>query len=84
MPVTCTTPMHRCRDSGSPWQDLPEMAESLSAERAGILASLDLCALYHHAAARRWAGLHSKRCRLHLQASIQFARLRVDVAGAMR
>lgn len=83
MPTTCTQPMARGA-GGVPWQDLPDMAHSLQAERAGILASLTLCEIFHHHQARRWAGLHADLCQGHLKAAMQFAALRADVAGAMR
>lgn len=80
MPRTDTQPMALCLD-GHPWQDLPEMAQDYRAERAGIRAGLMLVEIFHHHHARR---LPRQAALLRLGAAMAAARLRADIAGAMK
>lgn len=84
MPITCITPMP-LRLNASPWQQLPEMTASYSAERAGIEAALRLLEVFHtHHALRFKVRGQNQACTLRLGAAVDAATLRMDIVGAMR
>ncbi|MEL7167621.1 MAG: hypothetical protein AAGL96_19330 [Pseudomonadota bacterium] len=79
----CAMEVHIDRN---PWQHLPEMAETVAAERAGIDAGLSVLEIYHlHAAeklARHQSTFQQGMGRLH--AAVEVTTLRADIARAMK